>query len=58
MNAGVDVLLFSNTAAYSPDLADRIRGILVAEAETDPAFRARVEASYARIVALKQRIGK
>jgi beta-N-acetylhexosaminidase len=58
VNAGEDVLLFSNTAAYSPDLADKIRGILVAEAEKDPAFRRRIEASYARIVALKQRIGK
>jgi beta-N-acetylhexosaminidase len=57
VNAGVDVLLFSNTAAYSAGLADKVRGILVAEAESDPAFRARIEASYARIVALKGRIG-
>jgi hypothetical protein len=28
----------------------------MAEAETDPAFRARIEASYARIIALKSRI--
>ena len=58
MNAGVDVLLFSNTAAYSPDLADKVRGILVTEAEADPAFEARIAASYARIVAMKGRIGK
>jgi beta-N-acetylhexosaminidase len=58
VNAGTDVLLFSNTAAASGGLADRIRGILVAEAESDPAFRARIEASYARIVALKARIGR
>jgi len=57
VNAGVDVLLFSNTAAYSPGLADTVRAILVAEAESDAAFRARIEASYARIVALKARIG-
>jgi beta-N-acetylhexosaminidase len=57
VNAGVDVLLFSNTAAYSAGLADKIRGILVAEAESDPAFKARIEASYSRIVALKARIG-
>lgn len=57
VNAGVDVLLFSNTADYSAGLADKVRGILVAEAEADPAFRARIEASYARIVALKARIG-
>ncbi len=57
VNAGTDVLLFSNTAKPSPGLAARIRAILVAEAESDPAFRARIEASYQRIVALKARIG-
>jgi beta-N-acetylhexosaminidase len=57
VNAGTDVLLFSNTAAASGGLPDKVRGILVAEAESDPAFRARIEASYARIVALKARIG-
>jgi len=58
VNAGIDVLLFSNTAAYSPGLADKVRGILVAEAESDPAFKAKVVASYQRIVAMKARIGK
>ena len=57
VNAGTDVLLFSNTAAPSGGLAAKVRGILVAEAESNPAFRARIEASYARIVALKARIG-
>ena len=57
VNAGTDVLLFSNTAEPSGGLAAKVRGILVAEAESDPAFRARIEASYARIVALKARIG-
>jgi beta-N-acetylhexosaminidase len=58
VNAGVDVLLFSNTAAYSPGLADKIRAILVAEADADPAFKSKIAASYARIVGLKSRIGK
>ncbi len=58
VRAGLDVLLFSNTAAYHAGLADEVRAILVAEAEADPAFEARIEESYARIVALKQRIGK
>lgn len=57
VDAGTDVLLFSNTVKPSADLGDRILAILVAEAESDPAFRARIEASYARIVALKARIG-
>jgi beta-N-acetylhexosaminidase len=58
VNAGVDVLLFSNTAAYSPSLGDKIRGILVAEANRDPAFKARIVASYNRIVALKAKLTK
>jgi beta-N-acetylhexosaminidase len=57
VNAGIDVLLFSNTAKPRGSLADEIRAILVAEAEADPAFRARIEESYGRIVALKARIG-
>lgn len=56
VRAGMDVLLFSNTAKYRPGLADEIRAILVAEAEVDPAFAARIEQSYARIIALKSRI--
>lgn len=56
VNAGTDLLLFSNTAEPSLDLPGEILGILVAEAGRDPAFRARVEASYARIVALKSRL--
>ena len=57
VKAGTDVLLFSNTVTPSGGIAAKIREILVAEAESDPAFRARIEASYARIVALKARIG-
>lgn len=57
VRAGMDVLLFSNTAKPRPTLADEIRAILVAEAEADPAFAARVRESYGRIVALKSRIG-
>lgn len=56
VNAGMDVLLFSNTAKARPTLAAEIRQILVDEAESDPAFKARIEESYARIVAMKARI--
>jgi beta-N-acetylhexosaminidase len=55
--AGIDVLLFSNTADYDPKLGDKVREILVAEAATNPDFAARIKQSYDRIVALKQRIG-
>ena len=58
VRAGMDVLLFSNTADPRPSLGDEIRAILVAEAGKDPAFRARIEESYARIVKLKQGIGE
>jgi beta-N-acetylhexosaminidase len=54
--AGMDVLLFSNTADYSAKLGDTVRQILVEAAEADPAFKARIEESYARIVKLKAAI--
>jgi len=56
VRAGVDVLLFSNTAKPRASLADEIRAILVAEAKADPDFKARIEQSYQRIIALKARI--
>lgn len=57
VRAGVDVLLFSNTAYQRATLGDEVRAILTAEAEADPAFRTRIEESFKRIVALKARIG-
>lgn len=54
--AGVDVLLFSNTADYSPELATRVRKIIVAQAQADPAFAERVRESYDRIRKLKLRL--
>ena len=56
VRAGMDVLLFSNTAKYHAGLGQEILDILVAEAEADPDFAAMVEASYDRILALKARI--
>jgi beta-N-acetylhexosaminidase len=58
VRAGVDVLLFSNTAEYHAGLGEEIHAILMAEAKADPAFAARIEESYNRIVALKGQIGK
>jgi beta-N-acetylhexosaminidase len=57
VRAGMDVLLFSNTADSRASLGAEIRAVLLAEAEKDPAFRARIEESYARIVKLKAGIG-
>ncbi len=56
VRAGMDVLLFSNTAKYRASLGQEILDILIAEAEADPAFAARIEESYNRIVALKEQI--
>ncbi|MBN9309401.1 glycoside hydrolase family 3 N-terminal domain-containing protein [Devosia sp.] len=56
VRAGVDVLLFSNTAKPRASLGAEVRKILVDTAESDPEFKARIEESYKRIVALKARI--
>ena len=56
VRAGMDILLFSNTANYRPGLAQEVLAILLAEAAEDPAFAARIEESYRRIVALKARL--
>jgi beta-N-acetylhexosaminidase len=56
VNAGVDILLFSNTARPRASIADDIRAILVAHGNADPAFAARIKESYGRIVALKRHL--
>jgi beta-N-acetylhexosaminidase len=56
VRAGMDVLLFSNTAQTRASLGDEIRAILVAEAQADPAFAERIAESYQRIVTLKGRL--
>ena len=56
VNAGVNVLLFSDTAAYDPKLGAQVQSILVDEANKDPAFAARIEASYRLIAALKGKL--
>jgi beta-N-acetylhexosaminidase len=57
VRAGMDMLLFSNTAKYRASLSSEILDILVTEAQADPAFAARIEESYNRIIALKGRLG-
>jgi len=56
VRAGVDVLLFSNTAYQRPGLNREILDILLGEAAADPAFAARIEQSYRRIAALKAQL--
>ncbi len=56
VEAGTDILLFSNTADYRAGLGGEIVAILVQKGEADPAFAARIEQSYQRILALKSRL--
>ncbi len=56
VEAGMDILLFSNTSDYRQSLGQEVLDILLAEAEADPEFAERIEQSYDRIVKLKQRI--
>ncbi len=56
VRAGADILLFSNTVEPRLSLADDVQKILVDEAERNPAFKARIAESFARIVALKRRL--
>lgn len=56
VEAGTDILLFSNTANYRTSLAREVVEILVAKAQSSDAFRARIEQSYNRIVRLKNTI--
>lgn len=56
VRAGMDILLFSNTADYRPSLPEEVLAILMAEAARDPAFAARIEESHGRIAALKARL--
>ena len=56
VNAGNDILLYSNTVKPSLNLPARVLDVLEAEAARDPAFRARIEQSYNRIIRMKQRL--
>ena len=56
VRAGMDILLFSNTGYQRPGLSKEVLAILLKQAEADPAFAARIEQSYERIVALKARL--
>lgn len=57
VEAGMDVLLFSNTAAYDRALGSEIHQILVDEGRANPEFADRIAQSYGRILALKRKMG-
>jgi beta-N-acetylhexosaminidase len=56
--AGNDIVLFSNTAEYDPELGATVHAVLVEEARADPAFAARIAESYQRILAYKAAIAE
>ena len=56
VDAGINVLLFSDTAAYDPRLGAEVQAILVDEGQKDPSFAGKIEASYELISALKAKL--
>lgn len=56
VEAGMDILLFSNTADYHIELADEILAVLMRHGKADPKFAVRIAESYERIMALKRRM--
>ena len=56
IGAGVDILMFGDRATAAPDLPDRISAIIKNALATGSLTRERLEESYARITALKQRL--
>ncbi len=56
INAGADLLLFSQNAAYEPSLVERITEALLGMLARNEIPRRRIEESYARIQSLKSRL--
>lgn len=56
VNAGVDVLIFSNMLTYDPAVADKARAIIVAAVKAGRIKPARIAEAYAHISALKRRL--
>ena len=55
LNAGVDILLFGNNTAYDEAIAEKALAIIHALIERGEIQPSRIEESYRRIMALKQR---
>ena len=56
INAGIDLLVFSNVKSRDPDLGIKLHAIIAQAVRDDRIPRARVEAAYGRIVELKRRL--
>lgn len=55
IEAGVDVLCFGNNLSHDPDIAAKASGILVRSVESGRISEARIDESYARVLALKRK---
>lgn len=56
IGAGADILLFGNNLDYDPGIAAKVQAIIVRAVEDGKIPRARLEASWGRIMKLKQRM--
>jgi beta-N-acetylhexosaminidase len=56
--AGADILLFANNSVYEEDIAARVAAMICALVEKGEISRERIDASYGRIMKLKERLIK
>ncbi len=56
VNAGVDMLIFANMLTYDPDVAVKVRAVILTAVKEGRIKRARINAAYEHISALKRRL--
>ena len=58
IEAGLDMLCFGNNLTFTPDIGEKVIGIILRLVEDSKLSEARIDESYRRILALKQRLPK
>jgi beta-N-acetylhexosaminidase len=58
LEAGLDILCFGNNLTFTPNIGEKVTGIILRLVETGKLTEARIDESYRRILALKQRLPK
>jgi beta-N-acetylhexosaminidase len=58
IEAGLDMLCFGNNLTFEQNIGDKVIGIIQRLRETGKLTEARIDESYRRIMALKQRLPK
>jgi len=56
IEAGLDMLCFGNNMSYDPHIGEKVMGIILRLVETGKLSESRIDESYRRILALKQRL--